>query len=94
MGLAQDLVSCGSVVKNLPASAGDVGSIPGSGRSPVKEMATHSTIFAWEMPWTEEPGKLQSMGLQRVRHDFTHDDQTKCSVTKSALYFSKCADLK
>ena len=34
-----------------------------------EEMATHSIILAWEIPWTEEPGKLQSMGLQRVRHD-------------------------
>ena len=32
-----------------------------------KEMATHSNILAWEIPWTEEPGGLQSMGLQRVR---------------------------
>ena len=34
-----------------------------------KEMATHSSILAWEIPWTEEPGRLQSMGLHRVRHD-------------------------
>ena len=34
-----------------------------------KEMATHSSIHAWKIPWTEEPGGLQSMGLQRVRHD-------------------------
>ena len=34
-----------------------------------KEMATHSSILAWEIPQTEEPGRLQSMGLQRVRHD-------------------------
>ena len=34
-----------------------------------KEIATHSSIFAWEISWTEEPGGLQSMGLQRVRHD-------------------------
>ena len=34
-----------------------------------KEMATHSSILAWRIPWTEEPGGLQSMGLQRVRHD-------------------------
>ena len=34
-----------------------------------KRMATHSSIVAWEMPWTEEPGGLQSMGLQRVGHD-------------------------
>ena len=34
-----------------------------------KEMATQSSILAWEIPWTEEPGGLQSMGLQRVQHD-------------------------
>ena len=34
-----------------------------------KEMATHSSILAWKIPWTEEPGELQSMGLQRVVHD-------------------------
>ena len=34
-----------------------------------KEMATHSSILAWELSWTEEPGGLQSMGSQRVRHD-------------------------
>ena len=36
-----------------------------------KEMATHSSILAWRIPWTEEPGGLQSMGLQRVRHNWT-----------------------
>ena len=34
-----------------------------------KEMATHSSILAWRIPWTEEPGGLQSMGLQKVRYD-------------------------
>ena len=34
-----------------------------------KEMATHSSVFAWEIPWTEEPGGLQSMRSQRVKHD-------------------------
>ena len=34
-----------------------------------KGMATHPSILAWRIPWTEEPGKLQSMGLQKVRHD-------------------------
>ena len=48
----------GSVVKNPPANAGDSGLIPGSGRSPKEEMATHSSIFAWRIPWTEEPGTL------------------------------------
>ena len=37
-----------------------------------KEMATHSSILAWRIPWTEEPGGLQPMELQRVRHDSTH----------------------
>ena len=56
--------SSGLVVKNLPSNAGDTGSIPGSGRSPEKEMATHSIILALEIPWTEEPGSLQYMGSQ------------------------------
>ena len=34
-----------------------------------KKMATHSSILAWEIPWTEEPGEIQSLGMQRVRHD-------------------------
>ena len=38
-------------------------------RSLEKEMATHSCILAWRIPWTEEPGRLQFMGSQRVRHD-------------------------
>ena len=59
---------CGSVVKNLPDKEGDVGdagSIPGLGRSPGVGNATHSSILAWEIPWTEEPGRLQSMGSQK-----------------------------
>ena len=47
---------CGTVAKNLSANAGDAGSVPESGRSPEREMATHSSILAWEIPWTEEPG--------------------------------------
>ena len=50
-------------------SAGELGSIPGSGRSLEKEMATHSSTLAWKIPWTEECGRLQSMGSQRVGHD-------------------------
>ena len=46
------------MVKNLPANAGNSGSIPGSGRSPGEEMTTHSTILAWEISWTEKPGGL------------------------------------
>ena len=53
------------MVKNLPANVGDSSSIPGSGRSPGEEMATHSSILAWKIPWTEEPGGLQSMRSQK-----------------------------
>ena len=54
----------GSVVKNLPAQQGTwVRSL--GGEDPLeKEMATHSNILAWKVPWTEEPGGLQSMGFQ------------------------------
>ena len=55
------------MVKNLPASAGDVrdlGLIPGSGRSPQGEHATHTSILARRIPWPEEPGRLQSTGSQ------------------------------
>ena len=44
----------GSEVKNPPANAGDMGLIPGLGRSMEKEMATHTSILAWEIPWTEK----------------------------------------
>ena len=47
----------------------DAGSIPGPGRSLEEEMATSSKILAWEIPWTEEPGRLQSTGLGRIGHD-------------------------
>ena len=55
------------MVKTLPANVGDmrdVGSIPESGRAPGKGMAAHSIILARRIPWTEEPGGRQSMGLQ------------------------------
>ena len=55
-------------VKNLPAMQEIPDWIPGSGRSPEKGMATHSSILAWRIQ-AEEAGWLQSMGLQRVGHD-------------------------
>ena len=55
--------------KVFACNAGDMGSIPGSGRSLEKEMATHSSTRAWKIPWMEEPGGLQPLGSQRVRHD-------------------------
>ena len=71
----------GSYGKASTCNAGDPASIPGLGRSsgegnsnPLqysweKAMATHSSTLAWKIPWTEEPGRLQSMGLQRVGHN-------------------------
>ena len=59
----------GSAGEESTCHARDMGSIPGSGRSPGEEMATHSSILAWRIPWREEPGRLQSTGLQRVEHD-------------------------
>ena len=58
------------MVKSSPLSAGDsggMGLIPGLGRSPGKGMATHSSVLAWEIPWTEEPGGLQSVGSQVIQ---------------------------
>ena len=59
----------GSVVKSLPAKQGTrVKSL--SQEDPLeKEMATHPSILAWKIPWTEEPGELQSMGSQGVGHN-------------------------
>ena len=73
----------GGTSDNTPADADvrNVGSILGSGRSLEKEMATHSSILAWRIPWMEEPGRLQSRGLQsRTRLSyFTHTLVKSCS---------------
>ena len=53
------------MVKNLPAHVGDLDLISPLGRSLEKGMATHSSVLAWRIPWTEEPGRFQSVGLQR-----------------------------
>ena len=59
------------MIKNPPANTGALGR-----EDPLKKgMATHSSILAWEIPWTEEPGGLQSMGLQRVGHDLATKQQ-------------------
>ena len=76
------------VVRNLPVNAGDMGSIPGSGRSPGTGNGNHSYILAWKITWTE-PGGLQSMGSQRVGQDWTiehmiyyRDVRRTCSQTE------------
>ena len=58
----------GSVIKNPPANTGDAGLlIPGLEVALEKEMANHSSIPDWKIPWTEEPGGLQSLGLKKTR---------------------------
>ena len=59
----------GSAGQESACVVGDLGSIPGLGRSPGEGNGYHSSILAWRIPWTEEPSGLQSMGSQRVRHD-------------------------
>ena len=61
----------GSAGKESACNAGDTGSVPGWGRDDPLEkgITTHSSILAWIIPWTEKPGGLQSLGLQRVGHD-------------------------
>ena len=59
----------GSDGKESVCNAGDMGSIPGSGRSPGEETGNPPSILAWKISWTDETGGLQSMGSQRVRHD-------------------------
>jgi len=67
--------SGGSVVQNLSANAGyagDTDSVPELERPLEEEMTTHSSILAWEIPWTEEPGGLHSTGSQWIGHDLAY----------------------
>ena len=62
----------GSSDKEATCSAGDAGDMGltlGREDALEKEMAMHSSILVWRIPWTEEPARLQSLGLQRLRHD-------------------------
>ena len=59
----------GSQVKASASNARDLSSIPGQEDPLEKEMVTHSSILAWEIPWTEGPDGLESTELQRVEHD-------------------------
>ena len=83
----------GSAVKNLPANirdAGDMGLIPGWGRSPGGGNSNPFQYSCWEIPWTEEPGGLQSMGSQRVGHN-THTPKVwgYSALRDNAKLFSK-----
>ena len=56
----------------------------------VKEMAIHSSTIAWKIPWTEEPDRLQSMGSQRVGHDFTFTFTCSIVIKKQKRYIYIC----
>ena len=73
----------GKVEKNLPANAADASSILGQEDLLEKELATHSNTLAWEIPRTEEPGRLQSMGSQKIRHDLATKQQVTYQLNKS-----------
>ena len=67
--LYRNLVSMAQLVKNLPTMQ-ETWVLSLAWEDPLeKEMAAHSSVLAWKIPWTEEPGGLQSMGSQRVRHN-------------------------
>ena len=81
----------GSVVKNPPTMQETQETrvwFAGSGRSPGEESGNHSSILAWKIPWTEEPGRLQSKGSQRVRHDWMKEQkQTERESAVSSYHF-------
>ena len=65
----EESVLAGSEGKEYAYNAGALGSIPGQEDPLEKGMATHSSILAWQIPWTKKSGRLQFMGSQRVAHD-------------------------
>ena len=75
MGSWTSLVT--QTVKCLAYNAGDLGSVPGLGRSSGEGKAPHSSTLAWKIPQTEEHVGLQSTGLQRVRHDLVTEQQQR-----------------
>ena len=77
---------CGSAGKEFACNAGDLGLIPGLGDPLEKEMASCSSILAWGIPWTEEPGGLQSVGLQTVRHDWAPAPPESLGKGRSASF--------
>ena len=80
-------------VKNLPAMWETLGSIPGFGRFPEEGNGYPLRILAWRTPWTEEPGRLQSVASQRIRHDWVTNTFTSLSPLNSSSsedLFSYC----
>ena len=71
-----------SLVKNLPANAREMGSIPEWRSSPREKNATYSNIFASEIPWLEESGELQFIGCKRVRYNLATKQQQQMLFEK------------
>ena len=80
-----------SVGKDSACNEGDLGLIPGPGRSPGEGNDNHSSNFAWEIPWTEEPRALQSMGSQRVGLDWVTELNWMCPRSWAKGWRFKCS---
>jgi len=77
------------MVKNVPAIQKTQGQSLGQEDALEKGRATHSSILAWRIPWTEAPGGLQSLGSQRVGHDYvsnTHTHKVRCSSQHDSFH--------
>ena len=75
------LVLVAQMIKHLPAMRESQAPYLGQ-RDPLeKEMATHSSTLAWKIPWMEEPGRLQSMWLHRVTHDYVINPHTHINIS-------------
>ena len=85
-----------SLVRNLPANAREMDSIPEWRSSPREGNASYSNIFAWKIPWTKKPGGLQFIGLQRVRYNLSTMQQQQmlfeefCHMIKSFITYRMC----
>ena len=75
------------MVKNLPADAGDVGLVSGLGRSLEKGTATHSSVLAWRIPWTEDSRELQFTGS--LLESDTTDLTTHTHIVREAMVYTK-----
>lgn len=84
----------GSEGKESTCNAGDPDSIPGAGGDMLEEEgATHSSVPAWRIPWIEEPGGLQSIGTQRVRHDWSNLARRPIRTENQSKYCLGCQDM-
>ena len=82
--------------KESGCNTGDLGLIPGLGRSPGGGFATHSSILAWRISWTEQPDGLQSMWSQRVRHNWVtkHSTALLIRIIKLIELYNFCLKIK